>query len=152
MKYNLRQAVPSDGVKLAKMLRISLKRGIEGRFNIDPLRLLNHVTDTIQNANGFALVLEHEGQPVGCYMAELVRHAYCKGYVVQELGVFINAEHRGDLNFVKMLDAYLAWADSKPDVLFKTFTIGQLGATTPYLRAVLKKRGFTQGDEGYYKL
>jgi hypothetical protein len=152
MAYQLRQANGSEAVKISKMLRTSLKEGIEGRFNIDSQRLLNHVSETIRSSDGFALVLDYNGEPVGCFMAELQPHAYCIGHIVQETGVYIKDKHRGSLNFVRMLEEYVAWGKLKPDVLFTTFNIGQLGATTPYLRAVLKRHGFTKGDEGYYTI
>jgi hypothetical protein len=152
MQYSLRQARGHEAVKISKMLRTSLGNGLEGSFSIDSRKLLQHVTETIRSSDGFALVLEHEGEPVGCFMGEVQPHAYCVGQIVQETGVYIKKEHRGYSNFIHMLDNYLSWSSSKPDVLFTTFNIGQLGATTPYLRAVLKKHGFTKGDEGYYKL
>ena len=133
------------------MLRTSLLRGVEGKFGVDSARLLADVTETIRSANGCSLVLVNgEGEKVGCFMARLEPHAYCRGNVVRELGCFIMDDHRGHGNFEKLLDAYLAWATTMPDVLLTTFTIGQLGATTPYIRSVLNKRGFTKGDEGYY--
>lgn len=152
----IRPARMADAVKIAKMLRESLQKSLEGRFNIDPSRLLAHVQETIVRANGLALVLVCEGEPVGCFMANLEPHAYCKGYIARELGCYIKPAFRGgdgegSTYFEAMFTEFVKWADSKPDVLYKVFTIGQLGATTPYLRALLKKHGFTKGDEGYYQ-
>lgn len=130
----------------------SLGNGIEGRLGINKRKLHDDVVRVVSSSDGFALVMEDEGKLVGCFMAEMVPHAYCNGNIVQELGVYITNEHRGGAYFTRMLEAYLGWASGKPDVLLTTFSIGQLGASTPYLRAVLKKHGFTKGDEGYYRL
>lgn len=152
VNLSLREARSTEAIRIATLLRTSLQRGVEGRFTIDSKRLYDHVMQTITSINGFALVLENgEGLIVGCFMAEIQQHAYCAGYIAKELGVFIDDNHRGGRSFEKMFLKYIEWAESKPDVLLKTFNIGQLGRTTPYLRAVLKRHGFVQGDEGYFK-
>lgn len=151
MDYTIRNASIADSVKIAKMLRTSLKSGVEGRFTIDNHLLLNHVQETIRSASGFATVLMGDDELVGCFMAEVSPHSYCRGNIVQELGAYIKEEHRGSDNFEKLFRQFLFWSGNLPDVLLTTFTIGQLGATTPYLRSVMSKYGFTKGDEGYYR-
>jgi hypothetical protein len=133
------------------MLRTSLKQGIEGQFRIDSLRLLADVERVIRSMDGFALVLTHNDKPVGCFMAEMVSHAYCSGNVVQELGVYIINEHRGRMNIERMLEAFLQWGSNRPDVLYTAFNIGQLGPTTPFMRALLERYGFQKTTEGYIK-
>lgn len=152
MAYTLRPAVRSDTVRVATMLRTSLENGVDGKFGIDSTKLLNAVTQNIHSASCFSYVLLSEGVAIGCFMAALEPHAYARGYIVRDLGCYIDPAHRGHGNFELLFTAYLEWAKSKPDVLMTTFTIGQIGATTPYLRAVLKTHGFTQGDEGYYRI
>ena len=149
-QYALREALPKESIKVATMLRGSLNNGIEGEFGVDSSKLLSAVQHTIQSANGLALVLTHEEELVGCFMAELQEHAYCSGYIARELGAYIKEEHRGGSSFEDLLLRFIEWADTKPSVLMKTFSIGQLGTTTPYLRSVLKKHNFAKGDEGYY--
>lgn len=152
MPLEIREGRPAEAVKIATLLRTSLNRGVEGKFKVNSPRLLEHTVRVLNAANGFSRVLVNpEGVIVGCFMAELIQHEYCDGYIAKELGVFIDDQYRGGRNFERMLKEFDDWADSKPDVLLKVFTIGQLGATTPYVRAVLKRHGFSQGDEGYFK-
>ena len=147
-----RSAVTKDAIVLARLLETSLRQGIEGRFKIDRRKLLDHVGQVILSSNGFAHVAVNDNKVIGCFCAELSPHAYCRGYVINELGVYIDSDNRGGRTFIKLFLAFLKWAESKPDVLMTGFTIGQLNATTPYMRRVLNNNGFTKGSEGYYKL
>jgi hypothetical protein len=150
---NIRKAVASEAVKITRLLEESLNNGVERGFRINRQKLLNHVQQTIRSADGFAYVaVDDSHKVIGCFMAELVPHAYCDGYVVQELGVYIQPTNRGGRTFIKLLEEFVMWSESKPDVLVTGFTISQLGATTPYVRGILKRLGFIQGSEGYYKI
>lgn len=107
---------------------------------------------TIVSADGFAYVSVKDNQVVGCFMAELERHAYIQGYIASELGAYMKPEHRASRDFIRMLDEFLAWSDAKPDVLFTAFSIGQINEQSEKLARLLERRGFTKGNVGYYRL
>ena len=151
-KPSLRLATSRDAVPIARLLTASLNNGIEAQFTINRFRLMEHIKSTIADTDGLAIVATQGTTVVGCFMAELQQHAYCKGYMAVQLGAYIDPSVRGGSTFVAMLDQYIAWAKEKPDVLFTGFSIGQLGATTPYIRNLLAKRGFVKSSEDYYKL
>jgi hypothetical protein len=148
----IRPATQADAVQISRLLLTSLKQGVEGNFRIDKVKLGQHVMQTIGSLNGFAQVDAVDGEVQACFMGELVPHAYCKGYIATQLGVYIQPSKRGGKVFTDLLDNFIEWAGQKPDVLFKEFSIGQIGPTTPYLRAMLKRRGFTKQIEGYAQI
>jgi hypothetical protein len=148
----IRQASMKDAVQVARLLERSLRLGVDAGFSIDRQKLLTHVRDTIGSANGFARVVEQDGDILGCFMAEMTPHAYCKGNVINELGVYLDPSIRGGRTFINLLGEFTAWSEIMPDVLITGFTIGQLSATTPYVRRMLHTAGYTKGSEGYYKL
>lgn len=152
MTYEICTAHTKEAIAISKLLYESLQNGIDSNFKIDKKQLVDHVAITIVQHDGFALVLKHDGDIVGCFMAELTRHRYAQGYIATELGVYIHPDHRGHNHFQQMLDQFISWSSHKPDVLMTTFSIGQLNATTPWVRAQLKKRNFIKGDESYYLL
>lgn len=157
MTYLITKAETKEAVVISKMLYASLKNGVDGNFSVNKEKLLNHVIETIASNDGFSIVLKNispiwEDKTVGCFMGSLIPHHYVDGYIAQELGVFIDPEHRGSDHFQKMLEQFVCWSNNKPDVLMTTFSIGQLNATTPWLRSQLKKQGFTKADEGHYLL
>tara|TARA_B100001250_G_scaffold222996_1_gene191191 strand:+ start:221 stop:685 length:465 start_codon:yes stop_codon:yes gene_type:complete len=152
MSYEICKASNKEAIAISKLLIISLENGVDSNFTINKEKLLDHVFSTIAQNDGFAVVLKHDKKIVGCFMAELTHHKYVQGYIATELGVYIEPNHRGDNHFEKMLDQFICWASKKPDLLMTTFTIGQLNATTPWVRAQLKKRNFIKGDESYYLL
>jgi len=152
MSYHIEDALPKHAVQIADLLYASLLNGPEKSFKIDKERLLNHVIETIMRRDGFAIVLKNEDSVVGCFMGVLMQHAYANVYQAAELGVYINLEHRGSDNFEKMLDCFIKWADKLPDIGMTTFSIGQLNATTPFVRKQLNDRGFIKADESYYLL
>jgi len=158
MAYYIEDAVPRQAVKIAELLHTSMENGPESAFKIDKERLLNHVLETITSTDGFSVVLKHidafgyhEDEVVGCFMGAITHHAYANIYLASELGVYISVAHRGGENFEKMLDAFIEWSFQKPDIGMTTFTIGQINATTPFIRKKLIERGFIKADESYYK-
>ncbi|MCH2612740.1 MAG: GNAT family N-acetyltransferase [Pirellulales bacterium] len=152
MTYEIVKAQAKEAIAISKLLYDSLQNGVDKNFDINKEKLVDHVFDTIVQHDGFAVVLKHEGKVVGCFMGELTKHRYATGYIATELGVYIHPEHRGENHFQEMLDQFICWSSKKPDVLMTTFSIGQLNATTPWVRAQLKKRNFIKGDENYYLL
>ena len=150
MEYSIEDAVPKDAIKISSLLYTSLSNGADKNFKIDKERLLNHVIETIISANGFSIVLKNDDEVVGCFMGAITQHAYANVYQAAELGVYIEFKHRGSGNFEKMLDRFIEWSQMKPDICMTLFSIGQLNATTPYVRKQLKDRGFIKADESYY--
>ena len=150
MSITIREAKGRESVQIAKLLATSLSKGLEGRFKLNKFKLLDHTKDTVTSPDGLALVALRDTTVVGCFMAEIRPHAYCQGYQAAQLGVYIEPNSRGGKTFIEMLDRYIEWAKAKPDVLFTAFSIGQLGPTTPYIRSLLDKRGFTKNSEDYY--
>ena len=148
---SIRPARSRESIEVARLLYTSLMNGVDGVLPINRQKLFDHVYLTINSTDGFVQVAEEGGRIVGVFAAELQPHAYCDGYVASELGVYIDPEHRGGRTFVTLLEDYLAWVGIKPNVLLSGFTISQLGPTTPYLRRVLERHGFTRGSEGYYR-
>ena len=150
--YEIVKASNKDAVAISKMLYASLMNGVDGNFSLSKEKVLNHVIEVITSNDGFSVILKFNDDTVGCFKGQLTPHKYALGYIATELGVYIDPAHRGSDHFVKMLDQFVCWSSKKPDVLMTTFTIGQINATTPYLRHELKARNFEQGDEGYYML
>jgi len=147
----IRQAVHRDSIKIASLLLESLNvNSVERHLRVDKMRLLDHVKAVIASDNGFARVaLSDSNEIVGCYMGELKPHAYCVGYIAAQLGVYIHPDHRGSKDFILMFKSFIDWAESKPDVLFKSFTTSQM---QPGLKKLLERHGFNKASEEYYRL
>lgn len=148
---SIRPARGREAVQVAQLLYTSLMNGVDGVLPINRQKLYDHVHRTISSTDGFLQVAVADDRVVGVFAAELQPHAYCDGYVATELGVYIDPEHRGGNTFAQLLEDYIAWVGIKPNVLLSGFTISQLGPSTPYLRRVLERHGFTRGSEGYYR-
>lgn len=82
------------------------------RLRFDGAQLASTIASTIASPAGFAHVAEHGGQVVGGMLAMVAPHYFSPDLVACDLALFMAPEHRGGMAGVRLISAYVGWAES----------------------------------------
>lgn len=82
------------------------------RYPFNPERLKTNLCMVIGMPYGFAKVAEHEGLIVGALVAFAMPHFACDVLQACDMGLFIDADHRGGSLAARLVKAYVKWAES----------------------------------------
>lgn len=81
------------------------------RLRFDADKAAATIASTINSAAGFAFVAEHSGQVVGGMLALIAPHYFSPDLVACDLALFMAPEHRGGMAAVRLVNAYVRWAE-----------------------------------------
>lgn len=94
------------------------------RLRFDADKLASTIANTITSPHGFAQVAEQGGEVVGGMLAMVAPHYFSPDLVACDLALFMAPEHRGGMAVVRLISAYISWADERGAV------VKQLGVMT----------------------
>ena len=110
--------------------RVDLGRVMHGesptfcRLRFDSDKLAATISSTITSAGGFAYVAEQGDAVVGGMLAMITPHYFSHDLVACDLALFMAPEHRGGMAAVRLINAYVKWAE------YHGAVVTQLGVMT----------------------
>lgn len=121
----IRPAISADIPRM-----VDLGRAMHGespvfcRLRFDAEKLAATIANTISSPAGFAYVAEQGGQVAGGMLAMVAPHYFSPDLVACDLALFMAPEHRGGMAAVRLISAYIGWAEERGAV------VKQLGLMT----------------------
>lgn len=94
------------------------------RLRFDADKLAATISSTITSAGGFAYVEEQGDAVVGGMLAMITPHYFSHDLVACDLALFMAPEHRGGMAAVRLINAYVKWAE------YHGAVVTQLGVMT----------------------
>ena len=83
------------------------------RYNFDPLKLANTISELIEVRKGIALVAVVQGKIVGGLIGYLAEHYFGNDLAAYGLALFIDADHRNGMVGPRLIKQYVASAREK---------------------------------------
>lgn len=112
MSYTIRDANHDDTLDLVIACK-QFSKEINHRFaRIDTNKISSIIEQLIDGEQGFAKVVEYEGEIVGCMGAYATELMISDLFVSQELLLWFDPEHRNGKTAFKLIDSYVEWSKS----------------------------------------
>lgn len=110
----LRSAVPDDLPALIEMGRAMHAESPNfSRYAFSADVLKRSLLAFMASADGFVVVYEREGDPVGVVVAMCARQWFSEELMACDLAVFVKPGHRGGMAAARLIGAYHLWAVKK---------------------------------------
>lgn len=108
----IRAATPDDIPRMVELGRVMHGESPTFcRLRFDADKLAATISSTIASAGGFAYVAEQGGEVVGGMLAMITPHYFSPDLVACDLALFMGPEHRGGMAAVRLINAYVKWAE-----------------------------------------
>lgn len=137
----IRQATHNDIPRM-----VELGRAMHGespvfcRLTFDADKLAATIATAIDSPAGFAWVSEHDGVLAGGFLAMVAPHWFSPDLVACDLALFIDPEYRGGMSAVRLISAYVEWAQRRGAALIQ---IGVMtGVNVDKTEALLHRLGW----------
>lgn len=96
-------------VRMAQAFHAHAKPGLD----FDPAKAERVAHMLIGSPQAFVRVLDRDGAPRGMLIAVLSENLFGPGLVAQELAWWVDPDARGGADALRMIRAYLAWAEAR---------------------------------------
>lgn len=80
-------------------------------FSVD--KVVRLFVSLIDDQSSLLLVAERDGELIGGVAGTICEHWFSEGLIASEYGVFVLPEHRGGVVAVRLIRAYIEWAQGK---------------------------------------
>jgi len=107
----IRETSYRDVFDCEKMMRDFHKESGQRDAEYDPQKVRRYFLQHIDSPKGLALVIEKNGEIVGCFLGNLTRSWFSDAVIAEDSALYVKPEHRGGMNAMRLLKRYQEWAE-----------------------------------------
>jgi hypothetical protein len=144
----IRTMTDSDIPALVNMGERMHTESVYRDLTFDPIKAMDNAFEIIENPETMlGLVAEQDGELIGMATSYVMPYEHGPDLVSGDMLVFVDYGHRGSSAFVRMMQARVAWAQSKGAKMI--FMGTSTGVNTEQTAALLEHMGYEKIGYGF---